>query len=62
MQGRNFKNDCKKLLDTNHTITLQEYEALLQDHTIYNSLGGNHEGDALFSMVEAKYKNTVGTV
>jgi len=29
MQGRNFKNDCKKLLDTNHTITLQEYEALL---------------------------------
>lgn len=62
MQGRNFKNDCKKLLETGHNITLQEYETLLQDHTIYNKLGGNHEGDALFSMVEAKYKNTIGTI
>jgi hypothetical protein len=32
----------------------------LADHIVYNKLGGNHEGDALFSMVEAKYKNTIG--
>ena len=60
MQGRNFKNDCHKLLKKDHVIDVKEYEQLLADHIIYNKLGGNHEGDALFSMVEAKYKNTIG--
>lgn len=60
MQGRNFKNDCHKLLKKDHIIDVKEYEQLLNDHIIYNKLGGNHEGDALFSMVEAKYKNTIG--
>lgn len=60
MQGRNFKNDCHKLLLENHVITTLEYEQALADHIVYNKLGGNHEGDALFSMVEAKYKNTIG--
>ena len=61
IQGRNFKNDCHKLLRADHIIDLKEYESLLADHIAYNKLGGNHEGDALFAMVEAKYKNTVGT-
>ena len=61
IQGRNFKNDCHKLLKADHTIDLKEYEQLLADHIAYNKLGGNHEGDALFAMVEAKYKNTIGT-
>lgn len=61
IQGRNFKNDCHKLLRADHVIDLKEYEQLLADHIAYNKLGGNHEGDALFSMVEAKYKNTIGT-
>ena len=61
IQGRNFKNDCHKLLKADHVIDLKEYEQLLADHIAYNKLGGNHEGDALFSMVEAKYKNTIGT-
>lgn len=60
MQGRNFKSDCHKLLQENHTITAIEYEQALADHIVYNKLGGNHEGDALFSMVETKYKNTIG--
>ena len=60
MQGRNFKNDCHKLLKKDHIIDVKEYEQLLADHIVYNKLGGNHEGDALFSMVEAKYKNTIG--
>ena len=60
MQGRNFKNDCHKLLKKDHVIDVKEYEQLLADHIVYNKLGGNHEGDALFSMVEAKYKNTIG--
>ena len=61
IQGRNFKNDCHRLLKADHVIDLKEYEQLLADHIAYNKLGGNHEGDALFSMVEAKYKNTIGT-
>ena len=60
IQGRNFKNDCHKLLKPDHVINYKEYEQLVADHVVYNQLGGNHEGDALFSMVEAKYKNTIG--
>ena len=60
MQGRNFKNDCHKLLSEDHIVTAIEYESILADHIVYNKLGGNHEGDALFSMVESKYKNTIG--
>lgn len=60
MQGRNFKSDCHKLLQEQHVITAIEYEQILADHIVYNKLGGNHEGDALFSMVETKYRNTIG--
>ena len=60
MEGKTFKDQCHKLLADGHTITLQEYEEVLADHVVYNKLGGNHEGDALFSMVDAKYKNTIG--
>lgn len=57
VQGRAFKAECRRLLEDSHTITLNEYESLLQEHITYNNLGGNHEGDGLFSMVQAKYKN-----
>lgn len=60
IQGRDFKEDCHILLQEGHIITANEYEQILVDHIAYNKLGGNHEGDALFSMVEAKYKNTIG--
>ena len=60
IQGRNFKNDCHKLLKPDHVIFYKEYEQLVSDHTVYNKLGGNHEGDELFEMVKAKYKNTIG--
>ena len=60
IQGRNFKNDCHRMLLDQHVITLNEFDQLLADHIVYNKLGGNHEGDALFSMVEAKYKNSLG--
>lgn len=56
IQGRDFKADCRVLLQKDHTITLNEYEAILEAHSVYKSLGGNHEGDALFSMVKAKYQ------
>lgn len=62
IEGRAFKNDCRRLLEETHIITLDEYEALVAEHMVYNSLGGNHEGDALFSMVEIKYKNSLSVV
>lgn len=57
IEGRAFKEDCRKLLEPGHIITLAEYEALQAEHEVYNGLGGNHEGDGLFSMAEAKYRN-----
>ena len=59
IDGRAFRADCRRLLEDQHIITLDEYEALVTEHKVYNNRGGNHEGDALFSMVEAKYKNSL---
>ena len=55
--GRAFRNECRRLLEEGHVITLNEYEAILAEHVTYNNLGGNHEGDGLFSMVQVKYQN-----
>ena len=57
VEGRAFRAECRKLLEDGHIITLNEYEAILAEHITYNNLGGNHEGDGLFSMVQAKYQN-----
>ena len=51
VEGRAFRNECRRLLEEGHVITLNEYEAILAEHVTYNNLGGNHEGDGLFSMV-----------
>lgn len=56
MQGKEFKEQCAFLLDPAHEITLIEYENIVSDHEAYHALGGNHEGDAFFRMVEAKFK------
>lgn len=55
IQGRDFKADCRMLLQPDHIITLSEYESIIEEHEVYKSLGGNHEGDALFTMVQQKY-------
>jgi hypothetical protein len=57
VEGRAFRNECRRLLEEGHIITFNEYEAILAEHITYNNLGGNHEGDGLFSMVQAKYQN-----
>ena len=54
IQGRAFKNNCRRLLDPDHNITLEEYEEISKDHTAYNSLGGNHNGDELYLLVRKK--------
>lgn len=54
MQGKEFRNNCRKLLAKDHVITLDEWEELDKDHMAYNGLGGNHKGDHLFSLVKKK--------
>lgn len=60
MQGKEFRNNCRRLLEATHTITLDEWEEINADHAAYNGLGGNHRGDELFEMVRkrAEYEFT----
>ena len=58
IQGRTFKSNCRRLLDQNHEITLEEYEEITKDHDAYNSLGGNHNGDQLYSLVRKKVEES----
>ena len=55
IQGRDFKSDCRALLRPDHEITLDEYEQIIEDHEVYNNLGGNHKGDELFDLVTHKF-------
>ena len=59
IQGKQFKDDCRALLKPDHEITLDEFEEIESDHNTYNKMGGNHTGDKLFAMVEAKFKNSL---
>lgn len=52
LQGREFRDYCRELLKEDHIITTFEYETLVHEHQTYNSLGGNHRGDALFHAAE----------
>ena len=58
VQGRAFKSNCRRLLDQNHDITLEEYEEITKDHDAYNSLGGNHNGDQLYGLVRKKVEDS----
>lgn len=55
LQGKEFKSECRRLLDPEHEITVEEYEQLVDEHQTYNGLGGNHRGDALFKSVMKKW-------
>lgn len=59
IQGKEFRESCRRLLAENHTITLDEWEEIDSDHDAYNGLGGNHRGDALYSMVKKKAESTL---
>lgn len=56
VQGSHFRQQCKAILDSGKEISVDEFEQLESDHNVYNSLGGNHLGDALFAAVELKFK------
>lgn len=61
IQGKQFKNDCRKLLNPDHEITPDEFEEIESDHETYNKMNGNHTGDKLFQMVEQKFRNSLST-
>lgn len=58
LQRKEFKEECRRLLNQEEAITYEQYTMLQREHTIYNSLGGNHEGDQLFKLVSMRYANT----
>lgn len=58
IQGRTFKGNCRRLLDPDHDISLEEYEEITKDHDAYNSLGGNHNGDQLYQLVRKKVEDS----
>ena len=56
VQGNIFKRECHELLDERvEKITQDQYDKCMEDHKVYNTLGGNHDGDQLFELVTAKY-------
>ena len=54
IQGEKFKALCHDLLNPDHLISQEEYEDCMHEHQVYNSLGGNHDGDAIFKVVVEK--------
>lgn len=56
IQSKQFKDECRMLLKEGHSISLQEYENITNEHRIYNALNGNHEGDSLYGLVKVKYE------
>lgn len=59
IQGKNFKADCHRLLKEEYEITPDEWDTISAEHDIYNSLGGNHNGDRLYEDVQIKYHNSL---
>lgn len=59
VQRRTFIAQCSELLKKDHEITLDEYKKIQEEHNIYHNLGGNHDGDHLYDLVEAKAKNDI---
>ena len=56
IQASHFRLQCKRYLQDDRFISIDEFEQLTYDHNIYNKLGGNHLGDSLFEAVEAKFR------
>lgn len=55
VQRKQFKIDCKFLLEKQTNITFEEFEDLQEEYEIYKSLGGNGPGHNLFDLVKEKY-------
>ena len=56
IQGKQFIDQCKVLLENNHVITVDEYEFFETEYAVYKQLGGNHTGDTLHARVVDKFR------
>lgn len=52
---RSYFEDCERLLDPEHTITYDEFQAISDDHDLYKEFGGNGRGDSNFELIKSKY-------
>lgn len=59
LQGKQFRDECISLLNTEHLITVDEYQQFEEDYIAYKGLGGNHTGDALHGRVVEKFNNQI---
>lgn len=55
MQRQDFLDRCRFLLQEDHIITTDEWEAIDEYYDWYKALGGNHKGDVYFAQIKKKY-------
>lgn len=55
IQGKQFRETCRQLLNPDHKIDLEEYRLFEEDYTAYKNLGGNHTGDTFHERVVRKF-------
>ena len=61
LQGKQFKEYCRELLQPGHTITVSEYEDFESEYEVYKTLNGNHKGDLLHERVVDKFNAQLTT-
>lgn len=59
VQKKDFLEECHRLLDPHHIITLEEWEDITEYHDVYNALGGNSKGDQLFKLIKIKVEQSI---
>lgn len=57
IQKQQFLKTCRKLINQEDPIQLEQFEKITAEHRTYNLLGGNHDGDELYRLVTNKYNN-----
>lgn len=61
LQGKQFKEYCRELLQPGHIITVSEYEDFEAEYDVYKTLDGNHKGDLLHQRVVDKFNAQLTT-
>lgn len=57
IQKQQFLKTCRKLINQEEPIQLEQFEKITAEHRTYNLLGGNHDGDELYKLVTSKYNS-----
>lgn len=57
IQKQQFLKTCRKLINQEDPIQLEQFEKITAEHRTYNLLGGNHDGDELYRLVTNKFNS-----